>query len=147
MYTKTIKYIDYNDQEKTATLRFHLSKPEVLSWAMQNGETSFDRTIIRIMEKQNTKDMMDAFEDLICRSYGERTDDGRFEKGDDIYRKFKSSAAYPEFFMTIATDAEEGVAFLKGIMPKDIAEEFDKAMRADGLNSLPSNIKAMLPKE
>lgn len=145
MYTTKIKYTDYNDQEKETILRFHLNKQEVLDWAMQDGNASFDQVIIRIMEKQNTKDMMDAFTDLIARSYGEKTEDGRFEKDDEIYKRFKSSAAYPEFYMMIATDESKALEFLKGIMPKDISDELDSTMKSGGA-ALPENIRSMLPK-
>lgn len=145
MYVKNVKYEDYNGEEKEEVLRFHMNKPEVLDWALQDGNASLEQVIMRIIEKRNTKDMMKAFEDLIDRSYGEKTTDGRFEKDEDILKRFKSSAAYPEFFMLIASDADEAVKFLKGIMPSDISDAIEEATQ-NGAAGLPDNIRELLPK-
>lgn len=145
MLEKKVKYEDYNGEEVEGVFRFHLTKPEVLNWVYgKDGGATFPNTLKVLMEKDDTNAMMKAFEDLLLKSYGERTGDGRFEKSPEIAARFKSSAAYPEIYMEIAESAEATIEFLQGIMPKDYAEAIKEAS-ANGAVSLPPEMQSLLP--
>lgn len=145
MLEKRVKYEDYNGEEVEGVFRFHLTKPEVLNWVYgKDGGATFSNVLQVLMEKNDTNAMMKAFEDIICKSYGERTADGRFEKTQEITARFKSSAAYPEIYMEIAESAEKTIEFLQGIMPKDYAEAIKEAS-ANGAAVFPPDVANLLP--
>ena len=83
------------------------------------------------------KGLIDLFKDLILRSYGEKSADGRrFIKSKELSTAFSQTEAYSELFMELVTDAEKAAEFVNGITPaiptdkatlKDI-EEQAKAM-------------------
>lgn len=144
MYTKKVKYTNYNDEEVEGIFRFHLNKAEVIDWMLcPGGSTTLDKTLARIIENNSTSDLVSAFKDIVRRSYGEKTPDGRFEKSDEIFNRFVSTEAYAIIFMEIFSDADKTIEFLKGIMPKDFAEGLDEAM-AQGANGLPEEIRNVI---
>ena len=64
MLTKTVKYTDYNGNERTETLNFHLTKAEIaeMELSMPGGMSA---TIQRIIEAQDTKELIAIFKDLL----------------------------------------------------------------------------------
>jgi hypothetical protein len=63
---------------------------------------------------------------LILESYGEKSEDGRFVKEDRYGRRlssfFKVSEAWDAMFMNLVKNENELREFLKGIVPKDVAD-------------------------
>ena len=58
------------------------------------------------------------FKDLIARSYGEKSGDGRrLVKSKELSRAFMETPAYDELFMKIATDTNFATDFVSGVMP------------------------------
>ena len=75
--------------------------------------------IERITKTQDTPSLIKVFKELILRSYGKKSDDGRrFIKNKELVEEFKDSEAYSELFMELATNAEAASAFVNGITPK-----------------------------
>lgn len=124
MITKTIKYTDYNGVEREEKFLFNLTKAELME--MEMGTTGgLAETIQRIVETQDTPSIIKIFKDLLLKSYGEKSTDGkRFikvnEDGKPLSVQFEQTQAYSELFMELATDSEAAVEFIKGIIPKDI---------------------------
>ena len=120
MLTKTVKYTDYNDNERTETFNFHLTKAEIaeMELSMPGGMSA---TIKRIIEAQDTKELITIFKDLLLRSYGVKSPDGkRFEKSEELSTAFSQTEAYSNLFMELATDAEKAAEFINGITPADV---------------------------
>jgi hypothetical protein len=124
MITKTIKYTDYNGVEREEKFLFNLTKAELME--MEMGTTGgLAETIQRIVETQDTPSIIKIFKDLLLKSYGEKSADGkRFikvnEDGKPLSVQFEQTQAYSELFMELATDSEAAVEFIKGIIPNDI---------------------------
>lgn len=124
MITKTIKYTDYNGVEREEKFLFNLTKAELME--MEMGTTGgLAETIQRIVEAQDTPSIIKIFKDLLLKSYGEKSTDGkRFikvnEDGKPLSIQFEQTQAYSELFMELATDSEAAVEFIKGIIPNDI---------------------------
>ena len=76
MLTKTVKYTDYNGNERTEKFNFHLTKAEIaeMELSMPGGMSA---TVQRIIEAQDTKELIAIFKDLLLRSYGVKSPDGR----------------------------------------------------------------------
>lgn len=123
MIMKTIKYVDYDGVERSESFFFNLSKAELVSMDFE-VEGGFKRKIEKVIESQNQRELIEIFKDIIFRSYGEKSADGRrFIKSKEISEAFTQTEAYSELFMELATDAKAAEAFIKGIMPADVAKE------------------------
>ena len=123
MLKKTIKYTDYNGVERTEDFYFNLSKAELMEMelSMDSGMTSFVRKIVQT--QQNSK-LAELFKSLLLKAYGEKSDDGkRFIKSEELRTAFEQTEAYSELYMELATNAESAVAFIKGIIPQDLANQ------------------------
>ena len=123
MLKKTITYVDYNGTERTEDFYFNLSKAEIME--MEMGTTGgLAEMITKIVAAQDAPAIIKIFKDLILKSYGEKSADGkRFIKSDEISTAFTQTEAYSELFMELATDAEAAAAFVNGIIPADMAKE------------------------
>lgn len=108
MYSKTIEYVDFNGNERSDKLYFHLSLPEVTRIEAEIDNSLKDH-ITSLIANRDKKTLLDFLERIILTSYGERTQDGRtFKKNEQITSDFENSLAYAEFFEQIIT--EEGMA-------------------------------------
>lgn len=123
MLKKVIKYKDYNDTEREETFYFNLSKVEVAEMEM-SIEGGWIKWIEKVVEAQNEPELIKIFKDLILRSYGEKSPDGRrFIKSEELSKAFSETGAFDVLFMELATDSEAASAFFNGIVPEVEAVE------------------------
>lgn len=118
MIKKVIKYTDYEGNERSETYWFNLSKAELVE--MQTFGSL--RDYARISDTQDTAGVIEILKDVILRSYGEKSSDGkRFVKtakdGSKLSDTFAETEAYSELFMELATNPESFQAFIKGVIP------------------------------
>lgn len=118
MYKKRMTYTDYNGVEITEDFYFNLTKAELME--MQLGEEGgFAEKIQKVVDAKNVPDLIKIFKDLILRSYGVKSDDGkRFIKSSELSKEFCQTEAYSDLFMLLAGDADEASAFINGIVPQ-----------------------------
>lgn len=127
MLKKTITYTDYNGVERTEDFYFNLSKAEIAEMELEipGGMTAL---IERITKTKDTPSLVKMFKDLILRSYGEKSDDGRrFIKSKELKENFEQTEAYSELFMELASNADAASEFINGITPK-VPESAKKAI-------------------
>lgn len=117
MLKKTIKYTDFNGEERNEDFYFNLTKAEVAELEMSiNGGLS--AMIEKISNEQDNVAIMKIFKELILKSYGEKSIDGkRFVKSEELSTAFSQTEAYSELFMEIATDPDKAVKFFENIIP------------------------------
>ena len=126
MLKKTIKFTDYNGVEREEDFYFNLSKAEIAEMELEipGGMTEM---LKRITAAQDTPSLVKIFKDLILRSYGVKSDDGkRFIKSPELKAEFSQTEAYSELFMELATNADAASAFVNGIIPSDVAKAAKK---------------------
>lgn len=134
MFVKRIKYTDYDGVEREEVFRFNFSKAEVLmmQFTTVGGMKEY---LQKIIEEKDTKRIMETFRDLILKSYGEKSADGkRFEKSEELSTAFSQTEAFTVLLMDLM--GKEGFAadFVNGIMPQvDVAE----AGNGDNLVAMP----------
>lgn len=119
MLKKTIKYVDFDGEERVEDFYFNLSKAELVEMELshQGGLTVY---IQRIIQEQDGPTLVRLFKELVLKSYGKKSDDGkRFIKSDQLREEFTQTNAYSELFTLLATDAEAAAEFVRGIAPSD----------------------------
>ena len=120
MLKKTIKYTDYDGNEREEDFYFNLNKAEVteMELSKQGGLSEY---IKRIVAAQDAPSLIELFKELICKSYGEKSLDGkRFVKSKELTEEFTQTEAYAELFVELASNAEEATKFVNGIMPNNM---------------------------
>lgn len=120
MIKKTITYENYNGESITEDFYFNLSRAEILEMEVVHpgGLSGYIEQIINT--KDNTK-LMELFKFILCKAYGVKSADGkRFIKSKELSEEFTQTEAYSELFIMLATDADAAVAFVNGIVPKNI---------------------------
>ena len=134
MYTRTIKYTDYNGVEREEKFSFNLTKAEIMEMEMSEVG-GLTETINRIVAAQDAPQLIKLFKDLILRAYGEKSADGkRFVKNDEIKEAFSQTEAYSILFMELAQDADKASEFVNGIIPADLSKELQKSSLPEKLN-------------
>lgn len=123
MLKKTFTYTDYNGVERTEDHYFNLNKAEVMEMEMST-KGGLAEMIQRIIAAQDAPAIIKIFKDLIRKSYGVKSPDGkRFIKNDEIWAEFEQSEAYSMLFMELATDADAASKFINGIVPADLNQQ------------------------
>jgi hypothetical protein len=128
---KTITYKDFNDEEVSEDLFFHLSKAELVEMEVSHdgGLSAF---LQKIVDSQNGKEIVTEFKNIVLSAYGKRSSDGkRFVKNATIREEFESSEAYSTLFMELVTNTDSAIEFVNGIVPQDMTQEAAKVTGAD----------------
>lgn len=123
MIKEPITYTDYNGTERTEDFYFHLTKAEIMK--MELGvKGGLAEAINRIIAAQDTPAIIEVFEDLIKKSYGVKTPDGRgFLKRQEDLEAFMATEAYSILFMKLSTDADAAAKFINGVVPADMVQK------------------------
>lgn len=126
MLKKTIEYTDYNYVKRKEDFYFNLTKAEIMEMELSTTG-GLAEMIQKIIDTQDTPQIIKLFKDLVLKAYGEKSADGkRFIKNDDIRDGFAQTEAYSELFMELATDANAAASFVNAIVPKDLEVPQDK---------------------
>lgn len=120
MLKKTIKYTDYNGETREEDFYFNLSRAEVTEMELSK-EGGMSEYIKKISAAQNAPELIKIFKEIITKSYGEKSLDGkRFIKNKELTEAFIQTEAYSELFVELASNADEAAKFINGIMPKNM---------------------------
>ena len=134
MYKKTLEYEDFNGEKVKEDLYFNLSKAELMEMNFRSPG-GLKNYIESIINANDLNTLTDIFKELLLKSYGVKSPDGRkFMKTQAIREEFECSIAYDIMFTTLASDAKEAAAFINGIIPKELADEMDKVEMPESYN-------------
>lgn len=104
MFKHTIKYTDYNGVEREEQFFFNLSKAELMEMELST-QAGVDEMIRMMIATNDNAKIMEMFKNLILKSYGIKSEDGRrFIKSQQLRDEFEQSEAYSEFFMNLLSD-------------------------------------------
>lgn len=116
MIKKTIKYTDFNGQQRKETAYFNMNKLEVLKLTAKLG-MDIDAYAKKLAESEDMPKMLQFIEDIILMSYGEKSQDGRsFEKSKEKTEKFENSNAFAELFEQLLLNPQQTSQFASGIV-------------------------------
>ena len=126
MLKETIKYVDFNGTEREEDYYFNLTKTELIRMEMSK-DGSLTALLTKITKANDMPEIFEAMENLILKSYGEKSVDGRrFDKSEDISAGFMNSLAYDVLFEKLTSDATYAYKFLMGILPSELADKAKK---------------------
>lgn len=123
MYKKTITYTDYNDVERTEDFYFNLSEVELTDMEL-SVKGGFKAMIDKLVEAQDTAALVNILKDIIVRSYGIKSEDGRrFIKKPEYTEEFMQTPAYGALYMELATNETAAAEFINKIVPSKLAAQ------------------------
>lgn len=132
MIKKTMTYTDYNGVERTEDFYFNLSEAELLE--METGISGgYSEMIKKIYMAKDGPTIMKLFKELLLKSYGEKSEDGRrFVKSKEISEAFSQTEAYNQLYMELATDSDKAAEFVNGLIPKNLSERAQEILAKNG---------------
>lgn len=126
MLKKTIKFEDYNGEQRSEVYYFNLTKSELTRWNFDHPE-GIASYMKKLLKENNYRELLRVFEDLISMSYGVPDADGlHFRKSKALVEDFENSPAYDELFMELVNDNVKFEAFITALVPRDLAAEIKK---------------------
>lgn len=133
MLKKTVTYNDYNEVERTDDLYFNLSEAELLE--METGISGgLSAMVGKIVKANDTPAIMKMFKEIILKSYGEKSPDGkRFIKSEELSTAFSQTEAYSQLYMELATDDKAAAEFINGLIPAKLAKKVQDSNAVSGL--------------
>lgn len=137
MLTKTITYDLPNLaggplEQVTETFYFGFSQADIVKMQLSAEGNDFHALLKQIVASNNGKLIMQHFEEIIAKSYGEKTADGKgFRHSEELSANFMAKDAYNRLFMELVTDANAAGDFINGIMPANM-EELANTKSSDG---------------
>lgn len=141
MYNATVHYTDYNGKEQTESLWFNLSETELLELNLEEdggligrfneilaaignpaeAKTEEERREMeqKLVKSGLQKKLIPIFKELLLRSYGVKSEDGkRFVKSKQTSEDFSQTAAFSALFMELLGNEKKMLAFVNGIVPQ-----------------------------
>lgn len=117
MYIRTMTYTDYDGNERTETFYFNMSKAECLDMQLI-AEGGLENYIQSIIDERDNAELVKFFKDVILKSVGKKSPDGRrFIKSEEYTREFSQTEAYSDLYVELATNTEEAIKFFNNIIP------------------------------
>lgn len=127
MLKMAVKYLDFNDNERVEDFYFNLTRVEFMRWQAQAGKDLVE-SMREAVTNNDFNSILKYFEELIKRSYGVKSDDGRhFIKDSAKTRDFMNSSAYDELFWRLSQSPEETKRFIEGVVPKTLSYAEDSS--------------------
>lgn len=123
MLKKGITYTDYNGEKQTDEYYFNLSKAEIveMQFSKEGGLSDF---IKRITNAKDEGKLVELMKEMILKSYGIKSDDGkRFIKSEELSKEFSQTEAYSTLFIELATDEKAAIDFFNGIIPSELRQQ------------------------
>ena len=119
MFKITETYTDYDGNERTEDFYFNLNKAELMEMELST-DGGLETMIKELQSTMDGKRIVAVFKDLVLRSYGKKSPNGRnFVKSPEISKDFSETEAYSQIFMRLATDAEYAAKFVNVIVPME----------------------------
>ena len=147
MIKQHVDYVNFNGEKRSIDLYFNFTEAELVTWETEESHFDhenqkvtggFSERMSRIGKSTSGKEIMQAFQEILEKSYGEKSADGEhFEKSPEIFDRFRKTAAYDAFFMSMVTDAKKMEIFVNGLMPESRREAVSRPSDAPDPNWRP----------
>lgn len=138
MLPKKITYTDYDGVVRTETFYFNMTEAELTMYQLERSG-GMKQHLEKIVEGLDQPKILDIFRDIIHRSYGEKSEDGRrFIKSNELSTAFEQTEAYSVLVMELLSDEKAASDFINGLMPASLREKATTATANGNANLLSS---------
>lgn len=136
MRKETITYTDYNNVTRTEDFFFNLNEAELT--ALQYGvDGGLKEMLERIVKSNDNKQIIACFHELIAKSYGEKSPDGRrFIKSEELSEAFMQTEAYNELMLRFMTDANYSAEFINDVLADVTKRTKERNAKKDEINAI-----------
>lgn len=139
MIKKDVAYVDFDGNQETETLWFHISKSNLTDNMLRLQPKFLDMQQRLSGPKKELKVeevvmILDLIKEMVRLSYGVRFEkDGktRFRQTDEVYQDFRDSGAYDALLTGFMENPETGMEFMQAVMPADLIEQAQKQIDHD----------------
>ena len=134
MLKETISYTDYDGNARKETAYFNLSEFEATELALELPDGIFDEVgnestdegktevAVNLIEKLGPKGIKDFIKNIVKKSYGVKTTDGkRFVKNEELFEEFSQTPAYSIFMMKLLRDDIAASKFINEVISPELA--------------------------
>lgn len=126
MFKRTIEYENYNGVTIKEDFYFNLTNSEIIMMETEE-EGGLAEKLQVIINKKDGRYIMKTFRDLLLRSYGEKSADGRrFVKSEEISKSFSETPAFDIIFEELM-DPDKALEFVNALIPKKYREQVQNA--------------------
>lgn len=118
MLKRTIKYEDFDGNQREEDFYFNLTKAEVIQYelSMTGGLAA---VLERLIQIHDVPELIKHYTNLIDLSYGEKSLDGKhFVKTPELLQAFKATGAYSQLYSELALDPDAAATFINSIIPQ-----------------------------
>lgn len=131
MVKKTIEYEDYNGVKRVEDFYFNLNEAEITEMELST-EGGLTEMIKKIIAAKDQPSIIKLFKELLLKSYGEKSPDGRrFIKNAQLSEEFSQTEAYSKLFMELASNAEAATEFVNGLVNLSPQQRSEVKMESD----------------
>lgn len=131
MVKKTIEYEDYNGVKRVEDFYFNLNEAEITEMELST-EGGLTEMIKKIIAAKDQPSIIKLFKELLLKSYGEKSPDGRrFIKNAQLSEEFSQTEAYSKLFMELASNAEAATEFVNGLVNLSPQQRAEVKMESD----------------
>ena len=123
MLKKTMTTVDFGGTKRTETYYFNLTKAEIMEMQLTT-DGGFVQMIQKATDAQSNQELVKTFKDIICKSYGVLSPDGRkFIKNEAVLEDFMATQAFSDLYMELLNDENAAAEFFNGVLPEDLQKE------------------------
>lgn len=129
MLKKVIKYEDFDSNPRTETHYFNLTRvelaemafnlPDEISDAIGDNPAEIDETkaASRIVASLGQSGILDFIKELVKKSYGVKSPDGRrFDKSPELFQEFSETLAYDALIMEFMENPNSATEFVNAVI-------------------------------
>jgi hypothetical protein len=146
MHKETITYNDFDGNKRTEDTYFHLTKSEMIEFALdlpdgvsdtvdrETLEKDADQAASKLISMLGKKGIYKFIKDLVLKSYGVKKEDGRQfakldENGRPLYIGFSQTMAFETIMEKLRTDDIAAANFVKAVIPADTSSKMPSLMK------------------
>ena len=118
MLKERIKSVDFDGNVREEDHYFNLTEAEIAMMEL-NTKGGFEQMVKNIIDAKEEGQLAQIFRDLILKSYGKKSPDGKmFEKSEAISKEFEQTMAYSDLFVKLCSDSDYAAKWIEGVIRK-----------------------------
>ena len=123
MYVIHEKFTDYDNNEREEDFYFNFTEAELTHMQLEKIG-GLAAMLQKIIATKDVPKLMNLYEQILQKSYGEKTPDGRgFHKSKELTQNFMETEAYSQIYMRLATDTKAAQDFINHVIPKKMQDQ------------------------